>query len=180
MQIAPMFKQDAKRVSPYKNFKFQILWDGKVVAGVNKISALKMTTEVVKWRSGTDPASMHKSIGQTDWAPITLEQGLTHDMGFQDWAAKIWSYPNSAKLGGEVSLADFRKDITINLMNVAGQIVRTWVVYKCWPSEYTGMPDLDASANAVAIETMTLQCEGWELTNNKEPKPAQTSFSVPS
>ena len=168
-----------KRLVPYKNFKFQVKWDGKVVAGVNKIGALTRTTEVVSWRAGGDPSTPHKSPGQADYGPITLEQGLTEDVEFEKWANKVWDYPSSAQLGKEVSLADFRKDITITLLNEAGQPVLSWNVYKCWVSEYTAMPELDASSNSVAIRSMTLQNEGW-FRDSSLQTPDEPSFNDPS
>jgi len=74
----------------------------------------------------------------------------------------VWDYRNSGALGREVSLKDFRKDITIDLYNIAGQKVMAYNIYRCWPSEYTSMPELDAMANGVAIQSLTLENEGWE------------------
>jgi phage tail-like protein len=162
------FTVNAKRFDPYKNFKFRIKWDGRYVAGVSKVSALKRTTEVVKYREGGDPSSTRKSPGQTEYDAITLERGVTHDLDFEQWANKVWNF--KAGLGQEVSLADFRKDIIIEMYNEAGQLVISYNVYRCWVSEYTALPDLDASANAVAIQSIKLENEGWERdTSVTEP-----------
>jgi phage tail-like protein len=173
------FTVNAKRIDPYKNFKFKVKWDGKYVAGVSKVGALKKTTEVIKHREGGDPGSTRKSLGQSDWEPITLERGVTYDIEFEKWANKVWDYANSSQLGQTASLADFRKDIIIELYNVAGQKVLAYNVYRCWPSEFVAMPELDASGNAVAIQSLTLQCEGWErdtsVTEQSEPQ-----FDLPS
>jgi phage tail-like protein len=165
------FSVNATRVDPYKNFKFRIKWDGKYVAGMSKMTALKRTTEVVKHREGGDPSTSHKSPGRTEYDPITFERGVTHDPEFENWASKIWNY--GAGLGAEVSLKDFRKDILVELMNEAGQKVIAYKVYKCWVSEFQAMPDLDANANAVAIQHIKLENEGWErdlsVTEPQEP-----------
>jgi phage tail-like protein len=166
------FTVNPDRVDPYKNLKFRVKWDGRYVAGVSKISALKRTTEVVEHREGGDPNSVHKSPGQTHWAPLTLERGVTHDPEFEQWANKV--HYVAAGAGSEVSLADFRKDITIDLFNEAGQLVLSYRVYRCWVSEYQALPELDANATAVAIESLTLQNEGWErdyaVTEPEEPR----------
>lgn len=162
------FTVNAKRFDPYKNFKFRVKWDGRYVAGVSKVSALKRTTEVVKHREGGDPSSTRKSPGQTEYDAITLERGVTHDLDFEQWANKVWNF--KAGLGQEVSLADFRKDVIIEMYNEAGQLVIAYNVYRCWVSEYTALPDLDASANAVAIQSIKLENEGWERdTSVTEP-----------
>jgi phage tail-like protein len=158
------FTVNTKRVDPYKNFKFRIKWDGAYVAGISKVSALKRTTEVVEHRSGGDSSTSHKSPGRTKYEPITLERGVTHDPEFEKWANKVWNYQNAQAQNAtnEVSLADFRKDLIIDFFNEAGQKVISYHVYRCWVSEYQALPDLDANANAVAIQHIKLENEGWD------------------
>ena len=146
---------------PYKNFKFRVKWDGRYVAGVSKVSALKRTTEVVKHRDGADLSTSHKSPGRTEYEAITLERGVTHDLEFETWARKVWDVGGG--LGTEVSLKDFRKNIRLELYNEAGQVVVAYNVFRCWVSEYQAIPDLDANANAIAIQHLKLENEGWVL-----------------
>ncbi len=170
------FSVNAQRFDPYKNFKFRVRWDGKYVAGVSKVSMLKRTTEVVKHREGGDPSSSRKSPGRTEYEAITLDRGVTHDVEFEQWANKVWNY--GAGLGMEVSLADFRKDIIIDVYNEAGQVVISYKVYRCWVSEYQSLPDLDANANAVAIQHIKLENEGWER-DTSVVEPQEPSFTNP-
>jgi len=151
---------NSQRLDPYKNFKFRVKWDGRVVAGVSKVSALKRSTEVIDHREGGDPSTSHKSPGLTKFEPITLERGDTHDADFEQWANKTYSHP--AKLGQNVTLKDFRKDIVLEIVNEAGQVVLTYRIFRCWVSEFQALPDLDANSNAVIIEHLVLQNEGWE------------------
>jgi phage tail-like protein len=154
------FTANATRFDPYKNFKFLVSWDGRPVAGVSKVSALKRTTEVVKHRHGGDPSTSRKAPGRTEYEAITIERGVTHDVEFEAWANKVWNLGNQP--GAEVSLADFRKDVTIELLNEAGQPAVRYHVFRCWVSEFQSLPDLDANANAVAIAHLKLENEGWE------------------
>lgn len=154
------FSVNPNRVDPYKNFKFLIKWDGKYVAGLSKMSALKRTTEVVKYRTGEDPSTSHKSPGRTEYDAITLERGVTQDPEFENWANRVWNF--GASQGVEVSLANFRKEIIIELVNEAGQKVIAYKVHRCWVSEYQALPDLDANSNAVAIQYIKIENEGWE------------------
>jgi phage tail-like protein len=132
----PKFTVNTYRFDPYKGFKFRVLWDGRLVAGVSHMSALRRTTEVVEFREGADPSTSHKSPGRTKYEPITLERGLTHDLEFERWANKVWSLSNAQAPGAaEVSLKDFRKDIRIEVLNEAGQVVLAYNVYRCWVSE---------------------------------------------
>lgn len=173
----PQFVVNAARFDPYKNFKFRVKWDGRYVAGVSKVGALSRSTEVVEHREGGDPSTVRKSPGQTKYEAITLERGVTHDLEFERWANKIWNF--GAGLGSEVSLADFRKDIAIDVFNEAGQLVVSYNVFRCWPSEYQALPELDASANAVAIQTLKLENEGW-IRDTNVAEPAEPSFTEPT
>jgi phage tail-like protein len=171
------FSVNAQRFDPYKNFKFRIKWDGRYVAGISKVSALKKTTEVVEHREGGDPSSSRKSPGRTKYEAITLERGVTHDKDFEQWANKVWNY--GAGLGAEVSLKDFRKDLILELYNESGQLVIAYKVFRSWVSEYQALPDLDANANAVAIQHIKLENEGWER-DYEVPEPSEPTFTEPA
>ena len=171
------FSVNTNRFDPYKNFKFRVKWDGRYVAGVSKIGALKRTTEVVKHREGGDPSSSRKSPGKTEYEAISLERGVTHDTDFEKWANKVWNYGNG--LGQEVSLKDFRKDIIIETYNEAGQLVLAYKVYRCWISEFQAQADLDANANAVLIQSAKLENEGWER-DYEVAEPGEPTFEEPA
>jgi phage tail-like protein len=171
------FSVNAERFDPYKNFKFRIKWDGQYVAGVSKISALRRTTEMIEHREGGDPSTTRKSPGRTKYEAITLERGVTHDTEFEKWASKVWNFGSG--LGAEVSLKDFRKNIIIDFYNEAGQLAISYKVFRCWVSEYQALPELDANANAVAIQTMKLENEGWER-DFEVAEPSEPTFSEPA
>ncbi len=162
----PQFSVNAGRIDPYKKFKFRVKWDGKVVAGISKMSALGRTTEVITHREGGDISVDRKSPGRTSFAPIVLERGITHDPEFEAWANMVFN-----KKTDSMSLKNFRKDIVIELLNEAGVAAIAYKVYRCWVSAYTALPELDASANAVAIQSITIENEGWERdTGMVEPQ----------
>ena len=152
------FSVNATRFDPYKNFKFRVKWDGQYVAGLSKLGGLKRTTEVVKHREGGDPSTSRKSPGKSDFDAITLERGVTHDTAFEDWANLVYNFQGDALM----SLKNFRKDIIVDVFNEAGQKAISYKVYRCWVSEYQALPDLDASANAVMIQHIKIENEGWE------------------
>jgi phage tail-like protein len=170
------FTVNSSRFDPYKNFKFRVRWDGRYVAGISKVGALKRSTEVVEHREGGDPSMSRKSPGRTKYEPVTLERGVTHDLDFEQWANKVWNFGEG--LGSEVSLRDFRKDIVIDVFNEAGQLALSYRLFRCWVSEYQAFPDLDANANAVAIQTLTLENEGWERDYDVT-EPSEPSFVEP-
>jgi phage tail-like protein len=171
------FTVNATRFDPYKNFKFRVKWDGRYVAGVSKVSALKRSTEMVEHREGGDPSTSRKSPGRTKFEAVTLERGVTHDLEFERWANKVWNF--GAGLGQEVSLKDFRKDISIEVYNEAGQKVLAYNVFRCWVSDFQALPDLDANANAVAIQTLKLENEGWER-DLSVTEPSEPTFTEPA
>lgn len=173
------FSVNAQRHDPYKNFKFLVKFQGQTaaVAGISKVTGLKRSTEVVKHREGGDPSSSRKSPGRMEYDPITLERGVTHDTEFEKWANKVWNY--GAGLGKEVSLKDFRKDLLIEVLNEAGQVAIRYKIYRCWVSEYQALPDLDANANAVAIQHIKIENEGWERDQD-QAEPSEPTFTNPS
>ncbi|WP_017464136.1 phage tail protein [Dyella ginsengisoli] len=171
------FSVNPQRFDPYKNFKFRLKWDGRYVAGVSKCSALKRSTEVVEHREGGDPSTSRKSPGRTKYEAVTLERGVTHDTEFEKWANRVWNFGSG--LGLESSLSNFRKDVLLEVYNEAGQLVLAYRIFRCWVSEYQALPDLDANANAVAIQTLKLENEGWERDYDVV-EPAEPSFTEPA
>lgn len=167
------FTVNTTRFDPYKNFKFRVKWDGRYVAGVSRISALRRSTEVIEHREGGDPSTSRKSPGRTQFEAITLERGVTHDPAFEQWANKVWTL--GAGLGAEVSLKDFRKDIVIEIYNEAGQLALAYKVFRCWVSEFQALPDLDANAEAVMLQHIKLENEGWER-DASVGEPTEPSF----
>jgi len=173
------FTVNPERFDPYKNFKFRVKFGDSpnYVAGVSKVGGLKRTTEVVKHREGGDPSSSRKSPGRTEYEAITLERGVTHDKDFEQWANKVWNFQSS--LGSEVSVKDFRKHIRIEVYNEAGQLAIAYNVFRCWVSEFQALPDLDANANAVAIQHLKLENEGWER-DVEVLEPSEPTFTNPA
>ncbi len=172
----PEFTVNPARRDPYKAHRFRLKWDGRYVAGISRISALRRTSEVVIHRSGGDPSSSRRSPGSTSFDPVTIERGVTHDHEFEQWANKVWNLGSAA--GAEASLADFRKDIVLELCNEAGQPVLAYRIYRCWPSEIEVLPGLDANGNAVAIQKLVLQNEGWER-DDAVGEPVEPRFTHP-
>ncbi len=163
------FAVNPHRLDPYKNFKFQVVLDGKVVPGVTRVSTLRRHTETIFHRDGTFPSHLMTAPGATSFDPIILERGITHDTTFEDWAALAYSPAGDAAM----SLQNFRKDMRINLLNQQGSVVLSYMVYRCWVAEYQALGELDANANAVAIETLVLQHEGFERDRGI-PEPKET------
>lgn len=149
-------------LDPYRTFRFRVKWDGRYVAGVSRIGALRRTTEVVRHREGGDPSFERKSPGRTEYDSITLERGVTQDTEFERWADMV------ARLG-DAPARDFRRDVILELYNEAGQLVLAYRLYRCWVSEYQALPELDANSNAVAIETIKIETEGWERDRDIVP-----------
>lgn len=170
------FSVNTHRFNPYKNYKFRVKWDGRYVAGVAKVGALKWSTDVVEYREGGDPSTPRKSPGQTKFDAIVLERGISHDRDFEKWANKVWNF--GAGLGSQMSLLDYKKDITIEVYNEAGQLVQAYNVFRCWVSEFQTLPELDASGNAIAIETLKLENEGWERDIDVG-EPTEPSYTRP-
>jgi len=178
--MANGFVKNAHRVDPYKNYKFRVKWEERrggsftTVLGVSKVGALKRTTEVVTHRSGGENSTDHKSAGRTSYDGITLERGITHDTEFEKWANLVHPYAGDAAM----DLVNYKKELILEVMNEKGHVALRYFLHDCWISEFTAVPDLDGNANAVAIESIKIELEGWERdTDTKEP---QESDPVPS
>lgn len=171
------FSVNTSRFDPYKNFKFRVKWEGRYVAGISKVSPLKRMTEIVEHREGGDASTPRKMPGMTKFEGITLERGVTHDLEFERWANKVWNY--GAGLGAEISLQDFRKDLVLDFYNEAGQLALSYRIFRAWVSEYQALPELDSNANAVAIEMIKIEHEGFERDTGVA-EPTEPSFVEPA
>jgi phage tail-like protein len=149
------FTINAQRFDPYLGCNFRLKWDGRYVAGVTKMSALKHSTDPVVHREGGDPSHDRKSPGRTKYDAVTFERGVTHDTDFENWANLVHS------LEAPISLKNFRKDITVDFFNEAGQLAISYHLLRCWPSEYQALPALDAGTAGIAIQTLKVELEGW-------------------
>ena len=156
--MANGFFVNVHRYDPYKNFKFRVEMDGRTVLGVSKVGALKRTTEVVKHRNGGENSTDHKSPGRTSYEGIMLERGVTHDREFERWANMVHAFAGDPAM----DLVNYKKELTLNFLNERGQVAFRYFLHDCWVSEYTAVPDLDANANAVAIESLKIEMEGWD------------------
>lgn len=168
------FAKNPQRLTPYPNFRFKIKWDGNYVAGVSKIGPLSRKTDVIRHRSGGDPSVEHLAPGQTSYEAISIERGVSYDPAFEQWANKVFDVTNSQSAKGEnTSLGDFRKNLSIEVYNEAGQKILAYNVYNAWVSDYQAISDLDSGGNAFAMQSMTIQNEGWErdpsVKEQKEP-----------
>jgi phage tail-like protein len=160
------FTVNPQRVDPYRNFKFRIKIDNVYVAGLSKCGALKKTTEKVDWYESGDPSTPHRLPGKTSYEAVTLSAGVTHDLTFETWANLVNNFQGDAAM----SLKNFRKNIVIDVFNEAGQQAISYQVFRCWVSEYQALPELDAAGNAVMIQTIKLENEGWNRDASvKEP-----------
>ena len=156
---APMFPANAHRYDPYRTFKFQVVIAGKAVAGLSKMGALKKTTEVVNWRAAGDPSYQRAMPGGTKFENVTLEQGLSHDPVFEEWANAV---NNVADGDAGMSLLNFRRDVVINVLNLQGAPAISYVLRRAFVTEYQALPEMDSnSMNAVGIQSVTLTYEGF-------------------
>jgi phage tail-like protein len=146
------------RFDPYRTFRFRIKWDNQYVAGMTKMGALRRTTEMVEYREAGENITSRKLPGKSSYAAVTLESGVTYDTAFEDWANLVNDFASHSI----TSLPDFRKNITVEVFNEAGQKALSFNLFRCWVSEYQALPDLDAGANAVAITTIKLEYEWFE------------------
>ena len=154
------FSVNVTRFDPYKNYSFHVFFGDSTtpVAGVSKVTGMKRTSDVIDYKEGGN-AIVLKGIGRTKYEALTLERGVTHDADFEEWANASQVLDKGSPSS---SLAALRKTVRIVLNNEAGQPVQQYIVYRCWVSEYQALPDLDAGGNAIALQHVKIENEGWE------------------
>jgi len=159
--LPPIFPVNITRLDPYKSYAFQVFFGQSTtaVAAVSKISALKRSSDVIEYREGGNKIIL-KGLGRTKYEPITLERGITQDLDFITWADAAQRLDQGH---ATTSLADLRREVRLQLMNEDGQPVHGYIIHRCWVSEFQALPDLDAGANAIAVEHIKLENEGWEV-----------------
>ena len=168
---APTFPANSHRYDPYRTFKFQIVINGRTVAGLTKMGALKRTTEAVKWRAAGDPSNQRVMPGGSAFEQVQLEQGLSHDPVFEEWANAV----NNVRDGDAgMSLVNYRRDVVITVLNLQGVPAISYQLRRAWVSEYQALPEFDANnMNTVGIQMITLQHEGF-VRDEAVAEPSET------
>jgi len=162
------FPVNPHRIDPYKNFKFRIYFSpsSTPVAAVSKMSAVKKTTEAIEWREAGGPSVVRKMPGRTKFEPVTLEAGVTHDKTFMDWAQQV----NHPLGDAATSPLNFRREVIVEVLNMQGNPALEFTLHRAWPSEFQALPELDANANAIAIQTLKLEYEGFTVLDIETPE----------
>jgi phage tail-like protein len=158
--MGKIFPANLNRYDPYKTYRFLVYFGTSTspVAAVSKVGAIKRTSDVIEYNEGGN-AIVLKGLGRTKYDAIMLERGVTQDPDFATWA----NYAQVLDQGApSASLASLRREVAIVLLNEEGQPVLRYLVHRCWVSEFQALPDLDASGNAIAIESIKMENEGWE------------------
>jgi len=156
-----IFPVNTTRYDPYKSYRFLVYFGTSTtpVAAVSKITALKRSSDVIEYKEGGYNIIL-KGLGRTKYDPITLERGVTQDLDFITWADAAQKLDQGHPV---TSLANLRREVRLQLLNEEGQPVHGYIVHRCWVSEFQALPDLDAGANAIALEHIKLENEGWEV-----------------
>lgn len=165
----PMFNVNAHRIDPYKNFRFRVSWDGRTVAALSKMSAIKKMVETIEWRASADSEMTRKFPGKIKYDPCTLERGLTHDRQFLEWANQV----NNPAGAAANSLLQYRKTVRVEVLNMQGNPVMAFNLIRAWVSEFQALPEMDANANAIAIESLKIEYENFIL-DEAVTEPAET------
>ena len=138
------------RSDPYRGCNFLVEIEGITQAGFQECSGLEISTDTVEYREGNDPNHGRKLPGMNKYAPLTLKRGITD-------STELWKWRETVTQGKAV-----RKNITVTLLNDAGERKLAWDCLGAWPSKWTG-PSFNAGGNAIAIETLELSHEELKM-----------------
>ena len=139
----------AKRIDPYKNFRFLLEIDGITQAGFSDCSGFGSSVEIIEYREGGDASTVNKLLGKTSYPDISLKWGITDSRELYDW-----------HLAGINGIRDQRNG-SIILLNDLGEEKVRWNFFDAWPCKYDG-PDFSGKGNDVAIDTLTIACQRLE------------------
>ncbi len=143
---------------PYRNFRFEVQDGGFRVAGFSKVTGLEQTVNVIEYREGGQNDTVRKMHGLTDFGEVTFERGASGNEDFVNWINEVFSLDGAP---GE----EFRKtEVVVTLLGKDNTPVKEYRLESVWPSGYE-VGELDATANEVLIETLTLQHEGMKVVN---------------
>lgn len=142
------------RHGPYRNVRYLLEIDGIAIAGFSQCTLPENSTEAVEYREGTDPPTVRKLWSLNSYGTLTLERGTTEDsIALFEWRRLVEQ--------GNVDAA--RRNIAVVVLDEEGEPGPRWEFRSAWPTQYDG-PDLDASGNEIAIESMEIDHEGMERT----------------
>jgi phage tail-like protein len=137
------------RADPFTGHRFNVEIDGVTAAAFSEVSGLDSTTDVIEYRTGGDPV-IRKLPGLHRFGNITLKRGLTKDRSLWEWRVSV--------VEGRVQ----RRNGSIILLNAAGEDVLRFNFFNGWPCKWEG-PTLNARTNEVAVETIVIAHEGFDL-----------------
>ena len=127
------------------------------------MSALKIGSEMMDRQEECDQPSYRNRPGPIKDGAISPENEVTLDGEFKKWESS------------RVALETVHKGIALDVYDEMGRIALVCRIWRCWVSEFLGMQDLKANPNALPIQLITLETEGWERVNNvkeaSEPSP---------
>lgn len=176
------------KTDPLRNFKFRVRIHHPKIQGIGSmgfmsVSGLNISTEVIPYREGGMNTTTQKLPGQSDFAPITLTRGLAvGDTQMMDWMEEMFHVIQGNGKG--TSGNNFRATMDVSVMDhpvTKGPtpVKAAFRVYNAWPTS-VAFSDLDAGANAIMIQQMTLAHEGFEfrLAKNIGPNSVPPKFSA--
>jgi len=136
------------RDSAYRQYRYRLRYKGHEIAGFRGMGLLHPLTP-----------------GRAKSETVTLKRGVTQDSQFQQWANSVTKSATGAPP------AAFRKNVSLEVYNEAGQVVQRFTFTKSWVSQYSALPVLNANGNAVAIEHIKIEVEGWVIDTRATPSP---------
>lgn len=140
------------RNDPYAQYNFIVEIDGESVGGFTEVGGLDTETDVVEYREGSETATVRKLPGLRKYANITLKRGFTQSRALWEW--------RKTTLDGVTE----RRSGAITLLDEAREPALRWEFREGWVVKWSG-PELSATANEAAIETIEIAIEDLRLVS---------------
>lgn len=136
--------------------RFYVEMDKTLIASFKECQGMGVTIKKENYFEGGVNDQQRVILGQAEFSDVTLKHGMSEDSSFWDWINCILDPSQKIE----------RRNVNILMFNQAGQRVWCWTLIGAVPIRWQS-PSLQADSTQVAVEELTLACEGLRVTPEK-------------
>lgn len=175
-----MSEVPAGRRDPLRAYRFRVSLGGEAVAGVQKVSGLRLTVGARETWEGGNALHRYANPDRATWDPVTLHQGLALGDTLERWATAVVGYLRTGRApAGEAVKRDVVIDVLEDRWPPDPAAPRSYLVHNAWISKYEALPALDALGHEIALVSVELTHEGWTPLHASAAPPTPVPLPEP-